>query len=135
MNIKNHTPLVALTLLGLALTGCSKHSPDTSSTSRTDSVTNATSSSRPVSTNKFREVHTEVIRNLYKAATTDAKSAAEMSTITNIIVKTGAIYKMAEAGELGPEASFQIVIGSNSDQRLYILTWKEAKWLVTPTNQ
>ena len=53
----------------------------------------------------------------------------------DVIVKHGAIYKKAEAGEMGPQASFQIVIGTNADQRHYILTWKESKWLVTPTNQ
>jgi hypothetical protein len=69
------------------------------------------------------------------AGIADARLAADMNTITNVIVKHGAIYKKAEAGELGPQASFQIVIGTNSDQRHYILTWKESKWQVTPKNQ
>ena len=69
------------------------------------------------------------------AGIADARLAADMNTITNVIVKHGAIYKKAEAGELGPQASFHIVIGTNSDQRHYILTWKESKWQVTPTNQ
>jgi PBP1b-binding outer membrane lipoprotein LpoB len=36
--MKNHAPLIALTLLALAFAGCSKHSPDTTSTSQKDSV-------------------------------------------------------------------------------------------------
>jgi hypothetical protein len=36
--MKNHTPLIALTLLASAFAGCSKHSPDTTSTSQKDSV-------------------------------------------------------------------------------------------------
>ena len=69
------------------------------------------------------------------AGVVDARLATDMNTITNVIVKHGAIYKQAEAGEFGPQASFQIVIGTNSDQRHYILTWKESKWQVAPTNQ
>lgn len=65
----------------------------------------------------------------------DARFAADMNIITNVIIKNGAIYRKAEAGELGPEASVRIVIGTNSNQRHYILTWKESKWFVTPTNQ
>jgi hypothetical protein len=36
--MKNHTPLIALTLLASAFAGCSKHSPDTTSTSQTNVV-------------------------------------------------------------------------------------------------
>jgi hypothetical protein len=36
--MKNHTPLITLTLLTLAFAGCSKHSPDTTSTSQTNLV-------------------------------------------------------------------------------------------------
>jgi hypothetical protein len=36
--MKNHTPLIALTLLASAFAGCSKHSPDTTSTSQTNLV-------------------------------------------------------------------------------------------------
>lgn len=64
----------------------------------------------------------------------DPRLAADMRTITNIIVK-GKIYQQIEAGEMGSVASMQIAIGSNSDQRHYILTWRDSKWQVTPTNQ
>jgi hypothetical protein len=36
--MKNHTPLIALTLLASAFAGCSKHSPDTTSTVQTNLV-------------------------------------------------------------------------------------------------
>ena len=36
--MKNHTPLIALTLLASAFAGCSKHSPDTTSTFQTNLV-------------------------------------------------------------------------------------------------
>lgn len=37
--MKRHRPLIILTLFTLALAGCSKHSPDTSSTPKTSSAT------------------------------------------------------------------------------------------------
>jgi hypothetical protein len=36
--MKNYTPFFALTFLALAFAGCSKHSPDTTSTSQPNSV-------------------------------------------------------------------------------------------------
>ena len=59
-HMKYYTPLFALSLFGLALAGCSKHSPDASSSKRSDSVTIATSSNQPASTNRFREVQAVV---------------------------------------------------------------------------
>lgn len=69
------------------------------------------------------------------ASAVDPRLAADMRTITNVIIKNGPIYKKIEAGELGGVVSIPIVIGTNSDQRHYILTWKESKWQISPTNQ
>ena len=69
------------------------------------------------------------------ASTTDARQAADMQTITNVIIKNGPIFKKAEAGQLGSQISIPIVIGTNSDQRHYIATWKDSTWQISPTNQ
>jgi len=69
------------------------------------------------------------------ATAEDARLASDMNTITNIIVKKGKIYEEIEAGEMGPVVSMQIAIGSDSNQRHYILTWRDSKWQVTPANQ
>jgi thiol-disulfide isomerase/thioredoxin len=65
----------------------------------------------------------------------DARLAADMNMITNVILKKGPIYRKAEAGELGPQVSIPIVIGTNSNQRHYTLTWNGSKWQVTPTRE
>src|SRR5882757_5782681 len=61
--MKYLTPLIALALSGLASAGCSKHSPATTSTRQTNSVTNVTQASEPLDTNHFRLVRTIVITN------------------------------------------------------------------------
>jgi thiol-disulfide isomerase/thioredoxin len=63
----------------------------------------------------------------------DARQARDLYMITNVILKKGPIYKKAEAGELGNQVSIPIVIGTNSNQRRYILTWNGSNWQVTPT--
>jgi hypothetical protein len=68
------------------------------------------------------------------AATADARQMADMNTITNVIIKQP-LYKKAEMGELGSHPTIPITIGTNSDQRHYLLTWNGAKWQVAPTNQ
>ena len=68
------------------------------------------------------------------AATADARQAADMNTITNVIIKQP-LYKKAEMGELGSHHTIAIAIGTNSEQRRYLLTWNGAKWQVAPTNQ
>jgi hypothetical protein len=68
------------------------------------------------------------------AMSADFKLAADMNMITNGILKHGEYVKEVESGRLGKEVSFQIVCGTNSDQRHYILTWKDSKWHIAPTN-
>ena len=69
--MKNRTPLLTLTLLGLALAGCSKHSPETTSTRQAASVTNTTLASEPIDTNRFRLVRKIVIKNPATATSND----------------------------------------------------------------
>jgi hypothetical protein len=64
----------------------------------------------------------------------DSRLAADMNIITNVIIKQP-LYKKAEMGELGSHPTIPITIGTNSDQRHYLLTWNGAKWQVAPTNQ
>ena len=69
------------------------------------------------------------------ASAVDSRLAADMRTITNVIIKNGPVYKKAEAGQFGSPISFQIVIGTNSDQRHYVATWRDSAWQISPTNQ
>jgi hypothetical protein len=62
----------------------------------------------------------------------DLRLAADMNTITNVILKKEPIYKRAE---LGSDANMKITIGTNSDQRHYMAIWNGSTWKVTPTSQ
>jgi hypothetical protein len=62
--MQNHTPLTALALLALAFAGCSKHSPDTTSTPQTNSFTQVgTNHYVQIGTNHFRLVNAVRITN------------------------------------------------------------------------
>ena len=69
------------------------------------------------------------------ATKADFQMAEDMSQITNTMFQLDPKFKKAESGELGSEISFPVTIGmTNSEQRHYILTWKEHKWQISPTN-
>jgi hypothetical protein len=67
----------------------------------------------------------------------DFQTAVDMQSISNLFLAQGwpPWVKKAEAGELGSEASFPVTIGkTNEQQRHYIVTWKDHKWQISPTN-
>jgi hypothetical protein len=70
------------------------------------------------------------------ATKADLQMAEDMSQITNLIFQLNPTFKKAESGELGSEVSFPVSVGkTNEEQRHYILTWKEHKWQISPTNR
>ena len=62
--------------------------------------------------------------------------AEDMSQFTNIVSQVNPDYfKKIESGESGSEVSIQFSAGkTNEEQRHYILTWKQHKWQISPTN-
>jgi hypothetical protein len=65
----------------------------------------------------------------------DIQMAEDMSQFTNLMFQLDPKFKKVESGEFGSEVSFPITVGkTNEEQRHYILTWKEQKWQISPTN-
>jgi hypothetical protein len=134
--MKNHTPLIALTLLALAFAGCSKHSPDTTSTAQTNLVIQVGTNHYRVANVITRDTNGSPQTNsVFQVGTNHFRLANIITRGTNVTTQTHDTDTILPGRHMSEHQVIEVAMSQLPQSSGYRCDYKDGEWEILEVQQ